>query len=78
MGGFDRQLRALAFSPFVSQRMTMLSSKERYEDLISLSPPIEAGEVVPVVEATYPFTDVPEAMCHLEAGHARGKIAITI
>ena len=52
MGGFDRQLRALALSPFVSQRMTMLSSKERYEDLISLSPLIEAGDVVPV-DTTY-------------------------
>jgi NADPH:quinone reductase-like Zn-dependent oxidoreductase len=52
MGGFDRQLRALALSPFVSQRMTMLSSKERYEDLISLSSLIEAGDVVPV-DTTY-------------------------
>lgn len=78
IGGFDRQLRALALSPFVGQRMTMLSSKERYEDLISLSPLIEAGDVVPVVDTTYPLADVPEAMRHLEAGHARGKIAITI
>ncbi len=78
IGGFDRQLRALALSPFVGQRMTMLSSKERHEDLISLSPLIEAGDVVPVVDTTYPLADVPEAMRHLEAGHARGKIAITI
>ena len=78
IGGFDRQLRALALSPFVGQRMTMLSSKERHEDLISLSPLIEAGDVVPVVDTTYPLADVPEAMRQLEAGHARGKIAITI
>ena len=27
---------------------------------------------------TYPLPDVPEAMRHLEGGHAQGKIAITI
>jgi NADPH:quinone reductase-like Zn-dependent oxidoreductase len=33
MGGFDRQLRAVALSRFVGQRLRMLSSKPRQEDL---------------------------------------------
>ena len=78
VGGFDRQLRALAMSPFVRQRLTMLASKERYVDLETLSPLIESGQITPIVDKTYPLADVPAAMAHLEAGHARGKIAITI
>jgi len=77
-GGFGRQIRALALSPFVSQRLTMLASKEHHTHLEAVSRFIEAGQVVPIVDETYPLAEVPDAMRHLEAGRARGKIAITI
>jgi NADPH:quinone reductase-like Zn-dependent oxidoreductase len=34
--------------------------------------------VTPVVDKAYPLSQVPEAIRHLEEGHARGKVAITI
>jgi len=37
-----------------------------------------AGKVTPSIDRTYPLDQVPEAMRHLEAGKARGKVAITI
>jgi NADPH:quinone reductase-like Zn-dependent oxidoreductase len=39
---------------------------------------IEAGQVTPIVDRTYALAEVPDAMRHLEAGHVRGKIVITI
>jgi NADPH:quinone reductase-like Zn-dependent oxidoreductase len=78
MGGFDRQLRALVLSMFVSQRLTMLASKERHTDLEALTPFIEKGQVVPVIDRTYSLDDVRDAVRHLEAGQARGKLAIMI
>ena len=33
---------------------------------------------MPTVDRTYPLADVAEAMRHLAAGNAHGKIAITI
>ena len=77
-GGFGRQIRALVLSLFVGQRLTMLASKERHTDMEALSPLLENGQVTPVIDRTYTLADVPDAMAHLEAGHARGKIAITI
>ena len=77
-GGFGRQLRAVALSPFVSQRLTMLASKERHTDLEALSPYLENGQVVPIIDRVYPLAEVPVAMRHLEAGEARGKIVITV
>lgn len=77
-GGFGRSIRALVLSLFVGQRLTMLSSKERSTDLETLRPYLESGQVTPVIDRTYTLTDVPDAMGHLEAGHARGKIAITV
>jgi NADPH:quinone reductase-like Zn-dependent oxidoreductase len=77
-GGFGRQIRALLVSMFVSQRLTMLASKERYTDLEALSPFLDSGQLTPVVDRTYTLSEVPDAMRHLEAGLARGKIAIAV
>jgi len=77
-GGFGRQIRALVLSLFVSQRLTMVAAKEHYADLEPLSQLIEAGQVTPFIGKTYPLAEVPDAMRQLEAGHARGKTAITI
>ncbi len=77
-GGFGRSLRAPVLSLFVGQRLTMLASKERASDQERLAALIEAGKVAPSVDAIYPLDRVGEAMRHLEAGHVRGKVAITI
>jgi NADPH:quinone reductase-like Zn-dependent oxidoreductase len=77
-GGIDRQLRAVVLSPFVRQRLTMVIPKEHYADLERLAELIEAGSVTPSIDRTYPLAQAAEAMRHLVAGRARGKIAITI
>ncbi len=76
--GMDRQLRALALSPFVGQRLTILGPKTHYTILERLTELIEAGRVVPVVEQTYPLSEMPDAMRDLRAGRARGKLVITV
>jgi NADPH:quinone reductase-like Zn-dependent oxidoreductase len=78
MGGFDRNLRAVALSRFVGQRLRMLSSKPRREDLETLRELLEAGKVVPLVGRTYPLAEVPEAIRQMVRGHGRGKLVITV
>jgi len=56
----------------------MLASKERAADQRRLATFIEAGQVMPSIDRTYPLQDVPDAMRHLESGQVRGKIAITV
>jgi NADPH:quinone reductase-like Zn-dependent oxidoreductase len=73
----DRQLRALALSPFISQRLTMITAKQRASDLEHVTALIEAGTLTPVIDRTYTLEQVPDAM-HFDAGKARGKITITI
>jgi len=77
-GGIGRQLRALVLSPFVRQRLTTFISKEQSVDLERLTELVEAGELTPITDKTYPLNRAPEAMRHLEAGHARGKVVITV
>jgi len=75
--GVGRQLRAVALSPFVNQRLTFFVSKHRQADLETLGRFVEAGQVTPMVDTVYPLAEVPDAIRHLETGQARGKIAIT-
>ena len=79
MGGFTRNLRAPVLSRFVGQRLRMLASKERPEDLQTLRELLEAGKLAPRVGRTYPLGEVPEAMRQMVEGRGRGgKIAITV
>jgi NADPH:quinone reductase-like Zn-dependent oxidoreductase len=78
LGGFDRQLRALVLSRFVGQRLRMLSSRPRRDDLETLRGLVEAGKVTPVLDRTFPLAEVPQAIRHLVGGHGAGKIVITV
>ena len=70
--------RAPARSLFASQTLRPFMSKERSEDLVVLKELVEAGKVTPVIERTYPLSEVPEAIRHMRDGHARGKVVITV
>jgi NADPH:quinone reductase-like Zn-dependent oxidoreductase len=78
MGGFDRNLRALVLSRFVGQRLRMLSSTPRPEDLQTLRKLSEAGKVTPLIDRTFPLREVPEAIRYLVEGHGGGKVVITV
>jgi len=78
LGGFDRNIRSGLASKFVSQRLTMRTSKERGEDFEALRELIEAGKVTPVIDRIYPLNEAPEAIRYLQEGHARGKIVLTV
>jgi len=65
-------------SRFVGQKLGTLISTQNHEDLIVLKELIESGKVTPVIDRTYPLSEVPEAIRYLEEGHARGKVVITV
>jgi NADPH:quinone reductase-like Zn-dependent oxidoreductase len=78
-GGFFRGvLRAPLLSMFVGQRLRGLTSKEKLEDLQTLSELIRAGKVSPVIDRTYPLIEAPDAIRYLEKGHPRGKVVIDV
>ncbi|GAA4570101.1 NAD(P)-dependent alcohol dehydrogenase [Micromonospora coerulea] len=76
--GFDRQLRALALSPLVGQRLVPLVAKESSANLVALSELIEAGRLRPVVDRTFPLAEAADAIRHVAGGHATGKVVIAL
>jgi NADPH:quinone reductase-like Zn-dependent oxidoreductase len=77
-GGTDRQIRALMLSPFVRQNLRTFVSMPKNEGLVALKEFIEAGDVTPVIDRTYPLREVPDAIRYWEQGHTRGKVVITV
>jgi NADPH:quinone reductase-like Zn-dependent oxidoreductase len=78
LGGMDRQLRALALSPVVGQRLTALASRVTRPDLERLVALVEAGAVTPAVHEVLPLESAAAAMQLLESGRVRGKVALAV
>jgi NADPH:quinone reductase-like Zn-dependent oxidoreductase len=47
-------------------------------DLVVLKELIESGKVKPIIDRTYPLSEVREAFRYLDESHARGKVVITV
>jgi NADPH:quinone reductase-like Zn-dependent oxidoreductase len=76
LGGLDRQLRAVALSPFVRQHLGTFVASQNASDLTALTDLIEAGQVTPALDRTYPLAEVAVAVRDLRAGRIRGKAAV--
>jgi len=70
--------RVLTASAGGGQKMAPMLATLSREDLETLRDLLEAGEVTPVIDRTYPLSAVPEAIQYVERGHTRGKVVIRV
>jgi 2-desacetyl-2-hydroxyethyl bacteriochlorophyllide A dehydrogenase len=56
----------------------METAQANKKDLVFIKELLEAGKVVPVIDRHYPLSETAEAIRYLEAGHAQGKVIITV
>ncbi len=77
-GGVHRSAGAALLSPFVRQRLVMHVSRELGSDLAELDALVGAGAVRPVIDTVYPLERAGEAVDHVGAGRARGKVVVTV
>src|SRR4030095_7717076 len=78
VGPMARPIKAMLISPFISQKMGMMMAQGNKDDLNILADLMQSGKVTPVIDRTYPLSQIRDAMKYLEAGHARGKVIITV
>jgi NADPH:quinone reductase-like Zn-dependent oxidoreductase len=71
-------LRAVVANAFVSQRLRPLPSRQNRAELLAVTRLIEDGDLMPVVDRTYPLADTVEGLRTVEQGHARGKLVVTV
>jgi NADPH:quinone reductase-like Zn-dependent oxidoreductase len=71
-------IKALLLSPFVSQNFVPIVAELNPGDLTLLRELMQAGKVKAVIDRRYPLSEVPAAIGYVEAGHARGKVVISL
>jgi len=70
--------RAAVVNRFVRQHLLFLPTAEDRAELTSITELIEAGQLTPVLDRTYPLAQTAEALRYVEGGHVRGKVVITV
>jgi NADPH:quinone reductase-like Zn-dependent oxidoreductase len=75
---------AVAFNPSTmfarggGKKAGQLAVKSSVEDLVFLKELIEAGKVSPVIDRSYPLSEVAEALRYYGERHSQGKVVITV
>ncbi|MFC5745745.1 NAD(P)-dependent alcohol dehydrogenase [Actinomadura rugatobispora] len=77
LGPAAQILRGALANPFVRQRIASVAWKPNSTDLRLLADLMDREQITPVIDRTYPFAEIPDALRYLERGRARGKVAIT-
>src|ERR1022692_312095 len=77
-GPLPRMVAALVLSRFTAQKLVMILTQRSKEDLTMVRDFMADGKVTPVIDKRYGLSEVPEAIRYLEAGHARGKVVISV
>ncbi len=81
-GSMAQMFQALLLGPLISmtgsKQMYGVSAKANQKDLLFLKELLETGKIVPVIDRRFPLSEVPDAFRYLEAGHAKGKVVITM
>ncbi|MEV4149191.1 NAD(P)-dependent alcohol dehydrogenase [Amycolatopsis sp. NPDC049691] len=72
---------ALAAGPFARRRVVLadaVACPDKKAVLGELAALVERGSLTPVIDRSYPFDDLRAAIAYQEAGHAKGKVAVTL
>ena len=81
-GGEMAQIfQPMFLGPLVSsegRKMTNLAMKPDTKDLTLIKELIEAGKIIPVIDKSFPLSELPEALRYYGEGHSRGKVVITM
>ena len=78
IGPIVRIVGAVVTTRFGRQKVRPFLAPVSRENLFVLKELIEAGKVRPVIDRTYPFNQIPDAVRYLEAGGVQGKVVITM
>ena len=76
LGLLGRSLRAAVLGPFVRYKTITLVAVETPDDLAIMRGLLASGAVTVPIERTFPLAGVADAIRHLEAGRAMGKVVV--
>lgn len=75
---FQSMLMGSMMSETGGRKMSGVSAKRSQNDLVFIKELFEAGKIKSVIDRRYPLGEAAEALRYLGAGHARGKVVISV
>ena len=76
-GGMSYVMKAGLASKMKAKQGGLLTTKVNHKDLTTLKDLIESGKVRPVIDRTYTFEEIPQAVGYVAGVHASGKVVVT-
>jgi NADPH:quinone reductase-like Zn-dependent oxidoreductase len=61
-----------------ARNLRLLMVPQNRTDLIAITQLCESGEIAPAIDRRFSLSEVPEAFRYIVAGHAKGKVVITV
>lgn len=77
-GPIGNMIKAAVLSLFVGQTLKAFNAKETTETLDEITQLIEAGQLTPVIDRSYPLSEAAQAVRLVEQGRPAGKVTVTI
>lgn len=75
-------LQFFLFGPWIrknsGKQVRLLAVQRNRKDLEYITELCASGQIVPVIDQTYPLSEVPQALRYLGEGHAKGKVVISV
>jgi len=75
---FQAVLLGSLMSESGGRKMGGVSAKRSQKDLVILTKLLEGGKIIPVIDKRFSLDKTADALRYLGAGHARGKVVITV
>jgi NADPH:quinone reductase-like Zn-dependent oxidoreductase len=76
--GFGRTVRAIALGRFVRQTLTTFIVDNTSDDLEAVASMIDAGDVTPTIEQSYPLPEAAAAVELVASRHVKGATVVTV
>ncbi len=71
-------LRVVVLDGLVSQRFRPLPSDWTRDHLLDVTGLVDADKLTPAIDRTFPLADTAAGLHHVEQGHARGKVVVSV
>ena len=78
IGAIAPMARAVVTDRFVRQRLRPFVAKPNQADLRTLTGLVDDERLTPVLDRTYPMAATADGLRHVEQGHTRGKVVVTV